>query len=109
MRKYKVGQRIKIDFQNDYHNTHVTTIAEIISVTENNSIKAIIPCETALRIERKLCGMKDCCCGVFRGDQTITSTGEIIHIEEPADWWNLKPMVITTTTKADWDKEYGIN
>ena len=42
MRKYKVGQRIKIDFQNDYHNTHVTTIAEIISVTENNSIKAIM-------------------------------------------------------------------
>lgn len=109
MRKYKIGQRIKIDFQNDFHHTYATSIAKIISVTENNSIKAVIPCENALKIERKLCGMNDCSCGVFRGDQTVTSTGEIIHIEELADWWNLKPMVITTTTKADWNKEYGIN
>ena len=84
MKRYEIGQRIKVEFNNDFHNTTAVGIATITR-TDTDEIFAKISYPAARRIEKKLCGMSDCLCGTFRGKHQVQATGKRIYIEEPAN------------------------
>lgn len=81
---YTVGQRIKINFQNDYHNTHAIGIATIMKI-EGAEIFLKIGYSATKQIEKKLCGMNDCSCGSFRGRHVVQATGQQVVIDAPAN------------------------
>ena len=84
MKSYKQGQRIKIIFQNDFHNIHAVGIVKITRI-EPEEIFMELNYDTCQRLQRKLCGIKACGCGGFRGKHTVLSTGQKVGIVE---WHN---------------------
>ena len=65
MKKYDLGQKVKVEFFNDFHNSSAIGIAEIVSFAANGDTDywmVSIPLTTRKRIEKKLCGMRDCQC-----------------------------------------------
>ena len=82
-KQYKVGQRIRIELQNNYHSTRAIAFATVVAVTPE--IVAEIDYTAAQRAAKKLCGMPACRCGEFRGRHQVQATGERVHIEEPAN------------------------
>jgi len=61
MSECKTGQRIKVIFRNNFHNTEATAIAKIIKFDSDYCYIELSP-NTRKRVERKLCGMSDCLC-----------------------------------------------
>ena len=66
----------KLTLRNDFHNTEATVIVK----------DGVISAGSLKRAEKKLCGMKDCCCGGIRGRQ-YTKDGTLIIVEREYDYY----------------------
>lgn len=61
MKEFKSGQRIKVDWHNEFHCTSTTSIATIVKFDSNYVYVSITP-KTYRRIVKSLCGKHDCSC-----------------------------------------------
>ena len=91
---YSKGQKIKVQFTNNFHNTTANGIAEIIDaqfiIDETNnkrkrSYLARIWHINVKQIEKRLCGIEGCLCGGIRGPITVYKTGQKVHLLQRSD------------------------
>ena len=100
---YSKGQKIKVQFTNEFHNTTANGIAEIIdaqfmidettSTMKRNYIARIWHVNWK-QIEKRLCGIKECQCGGIRGPITVYKTGQKVQVRQgPND--RTYPMILS--------------
>lgn len=77
MKTYKQGQRIKVEFKNDFHGTKAVGIGTIVRF-EGDYWTVELPLDTRKRIEKKLCGMSDCMCRKITKAMAIESGKEVL-------------------------------
>ncbi|MEA4872159.1 MAG: hypothetical protein VB076_05030 [Synergistaceae bacterium] len=77
MKEYTVGQRIKVEFKNDCHNTNAVGIGTIVRF-EGDYWRVELPLDTRKKIEKKLCGMSDCMCRKITKAMAIESEKEVL-------------------------------
>lgn len=91
MREDKIGQRLKVDFNNDFHNTESTGIGKITGIFEQQdnagntekTYRIYFSEGTLKKVERELCGMSDCTCGgTGRGTYRVRVTGDKLDRDE---------------------------
>ena len=58
---FKVGQKVKVRFFNEFHNTSAIAVAKIVHFG-GDYWTVELPIKSRQRVEKKLCGMADCYC-----------------------------------------------
>ena len=76
MKTYKQGQRIKVEFENDFHGTRAVGIGTIVRF-EGDYWTVELPLATRKRIEKKLCPFSDCRCQKITKAIAIESGKEV--------------------------------
>ena len=77
MKTYKQGQRIKVEFENDFHGIKAVGIGTIVRF-EGDYWIVELPLNTRKRIEKKLCGLSDCRCQKITKAMAIESGKEVL-------------------------------
>lgn len=77
MKTYNQGQRIKVEFENDFHGTKAVGIATIVRF-EGDYWTVELPLATRKRIEKKLCPFSDCRCQKITKAIAIESGKEVL-------------------------------
>ena len=77
MKTYKQGQRIKVEFENDFHGTKAVGIGTIVRF-EGNYWIVELPLNTRKRIEKKLCYFSGCRCQKIFKAIAIASGKEVL-------------------------------
>lgn len=77
MKKYSQGQRIKVEFENDFHGTKAVGIATIVRF-EGDYWTVELPLTIRNRIEKKLCGLSDCHCQKITKAIAVESKQEVL-------------------------------
>lgn len=77
MKTYKQGQRIKVEFENDFHGTRAIGIGTIVRF-EGDYWTVELPLDTRKRVEKKLCPFSDCSCQKINRGTAIESGKEVL-------------------------------
>ena len=77
MKMYKQGQRIKVEFENDFHGTKAVGIVAIVGF-EGDYWVVELPLATRKRIRKKLCPFSDCSCQKINRGIAIESGKEVL-------------------------------
>jgi len=77
MKMYKQGQRIKVEFENDFHGTKAIGICTIVGF-EGDYWTVELPLNTRNRIRNKLCPFSDCSCQKIDKATAIESGKEVL-------------------------------
>lgn len=84
-------QRTRIILENDFHRTEAIVLCEAIS-SDSYELSA----SQYRRARRKLCGMKDCTCGMIRGGGMRS-----VEIRAPSRWTSDAHTIVIHGTMED--------